>query len=136
MALKASNRGLQITEILPNGPVHHAAKLRVGDVLKTVDGKLVGEAGTSVKDFLSGPHGTTVALTVLRHSLFGIPEAISVCVVRGSATTERVERHDSGSNDVDKPPVPKYYTLSELDDCNSGVDDLLRHYAGRSCKIM
>jgi C-terminal processing protease CtpA/Prc len=63
---RTSDCGLQITEILPNGPVHRAGKLRVGDVLKTVDGKLVGEAGTSVKDLLSGPHGTTVALTVLR----------------------------------------------------------------------
>jgi C-terminal processing protease CtpA/Prc len=66
MALKASDRGLQVTEILPNGPVHRAGKLRMGDVLKKVDGKIVGEAGASVKDLLSGPHGTTLVLTVLR----------------------------------------------------------------------
>ena len=134
MGLKACDRGLEITEILPNGPLHRAGKVRVGDILKKVDGKVVGEMN-SAKELLTGPQGTTVTLTVLRHSPFGMPDAISVCVVRGSATTEGMnyERPDSGN--YERPPVPNYYTpftgsLSVTDAFKSGIDDFARQYLG------
>ena len=50
MTLKDGDHGLEITEILPNGPVYHTDNLREGDVLKTVYRKLVGNAGKSAKD--------------------------------------------------------------------------------------
>jgi hypothetical protein len=93
MALRACDSGLEITEILSNGPVQHAGQVRVGDILKKVDGKIVGETVSSAKELLIGPEGTTVTLNVLRHApfgMFGMPDAISVSVVRGCATS-----HDS-----------------------------------------
>jgi len=86
MGLRECDRGLEITEILPNGPVHRAGKVRIGDILKKVDGKVVGETVSSAKELLIGLLGSPVTLTLLRHSPFGMPDAISVCVVRGSAT--------------------------------------------------
>ena len=80
MALRACDSGLEITEIIPNGPVHRAGQVRVGDILKKVDGKVVGET----VELLIGPEGTTVTLNVLRHApfgMFGMPDSISVSVV-------------------------------------------------------
>jgi Ca2+-binding EF-hand superfamily protein len=89
MALKACDRGLEITEILPNGPLtrlncSEADEVRVGDILKAVNGKVVAGDMNSAKEALNGLQGTTVMLTVLRYSLLG-PDTISVSVVRGSA---------------------------------------------------
>ncbi len=87
MALKACDRGLEITEILPNGPLTRlkcSDEVRVGDILKAVNGKVVAGDMNSAKEALNGLQGTTVILTVLRYSLFG-PDTISVSVVRGSA---------------------------------------------------
>jgi hypothetical protein len=90
MALKACDRGLEITEILPNGPLTRlncADEVRVGDILKAVNRKVVAGDMNSAKEALNGLQGTTVMLTVLRYSLFG-PDTISVSVVRGSATNK------------------------------------------------
>ena len=38
----------------------------------------VGDKVSSAKELLIGPLGSTVRLTVLRHSRFGMPDAISV----------------------------------------------------------
>ena len=108
LGLTACDRGLEITEILPNGPVHRAGKVRIGDILKKVDGKVVGDTVSSAKELLIGPLGSAVTLTVLRHSPFGMPDAISVCVVRGSAMMQGLERPDSGS--IDRPGLPASYT--------------------------
>ena len=108
LGLTACDRGLEITEILPNGPVHRAGKVRIGDILKKVDGKVVGDTVSSAKELLIGPLGSAVTLTVLRHSPFGMPDAISVCVVRGSAMMQGLERRDSGS--IDRPGLPASYT--------------------------
>ena len=80
MGLRACDRGLEITEILTHGPVHRAGKVRIGDILKKVDGKSVGDTVSGAKELLKGPLGSTVTLTVLRHAPFGMPDAISVCV--------------------------------------------------------
>jgi hypothetical protein len=92
MALKACDRGLEITEILPNGPLtrlncSEADEVRVGDILVAVNGKVVAGDMNSAKEALNGVQGTTVMLTVLRYSLFG-PDTISVSVVRGRATNK------------------------------------------------
>jgi hypothetical protein len=108
MGLTACDRGLEITEILPNGPVHRVGKVRIGDILKKVDGRVVGDTVSSAKELLIGPLGSTVTLTVLRHSPFGMPDAISVCVVRGSATIQGLERPESGS--FERPSLPASYT--------------------------
>jgi hypothetical protein len=88
MFLKVCERGLEITEILPNGPLTRlkcAGKVRVGDILTKVDGKVVGDLNSAM-EALNGLQGTAVILTVLRYSLVGVPDTISVCVVRGSDT--------------------------------------------------
>ena len=128
MGLKACERGLEITEILPGGPVHRTGKVRVGDILKKVDGKTVGDTVAAAKEQLVGPMGSTVTLTVLRHAPFGMPDAISVCVVRGRG---------SGA---DRPMLPSEYTpftgdiLGKLDEYKSTIHDFVRKYTeeGRS----
>jgi hypothetical protein len=135
MGLTRCDRGLEITEILPNGPVHRAGKVRIGDILKKVDGKVVGDTVSSAKELLIGPLGSTVTLTVLRHSPFGMPDAISVCVVRGSATIAGLERPDSG-NLSDRPQLPDYYTpfagniVGKLDEYSSTIHGFVRQYGG------
>jgi C-terminal processing protease CtpA/Prc len=93
MFLKVCERGLEITEILPNGPLTRlkcAGKVRVGDILTKVDGKVVGDLNSAM-EALNGLQGTAVILTVLRYSLVGVPDTISVCVVRGGSDMKREE---------------------------------------------
>ena len=52
MTLKDIDHGLEITEILPKGPVYRTDNLRVGGVLKTVNRKRVGKAGKSARDIV------------------------------------------------------------------------------------
>ncbi len=53
--LKACDRGLDMTEILPNGPLNRhncAGQVRAGDILEEVNGKVVGGMN-SVKGLLA-----------------------------------------------------------------------------------
>ena len=92
---------------------------------------------SSAKELLIGPLGSTVTLTVLRHSPFGMPDAISVCVVRGSATIAGLERPDSGSL-ADRPQLPDYYTpfagdlVGKLDEYSTTIRGFVRQYSAPS----
>jgi hypothetical protein len=81
LALKACNRGLEITEIVANATLDRAGIVRVGDILKAVNEKVVYDM-QSAKEALSGSQETSVTLKVLRHSFFGSTWH-SVCVVKG-----------------------------------------------------
>jgi hypothetical protein len=74
MGLKCRADGsLEITEIVPNGPVHKSNRIRLGDILRRVNGKEVGRTVSSARDLLMGPPGTAVSLSITRHeSFFGI----------------------------------------------------------------
>ena len=79
MGLKLKGEGqLEVTEIVPYGPVYQCGKIKLGDILRRVDGREVGKTLSSAKDLLLGDVGTWVALTFLRQeTMFGL-EAIRV----------------------------------------------------------
>jgi len=88
LGLTSTENGLEVTEILQDGPVDRTGKVRIGDILKKVDGNLCGNTVKSVRHLLTGPAGSSVTLTFIRHDILGVPDAVSICVKRGSPQSQ------------------------------------------------
>eukprot|EP00961_Rhodomonas_salina_P160297 2158112-Rhodomonas_salina.2 len=98
MVLRAKHDGqLEVTEIVPQGPVHNSAAVRLGDVLRKVDGKEVGRTVESARKLLLGQRGSKVALTLVRHEPFLGIEAVrmehifSVTVTRAACAVPPID---------------------------------------------
>mmetsp|Transcript_50992 Transcript_50992/g.159331 ORF Transcript_50992/g.159331 Transcript_50992/m.159331 type:complete len:815 (+) Transcript_50992:266-2710(+) len=105
LGLTSTESGLEVTEILEDGPVDRTGKVRIGDILKKVDGNVCGNTVKSVKHLLTGPAGSSVTLTFLRHDILGMPDAVSICVKRGipQIPTGRSSKQQSGRQDQERP---------------------------------
>ena len=77
MGLRARPDGaLEVTEIVPSGPVARTNQVTLGDILRGVDGTSVSETVSSARDLLLGPPGTQVQLTLARSE----PNAVGTAV--------------------------------------------------------
>ena len=100
---------LEVSEIVPGGAIHSCGKVKLGDVLKKVDGNEL-DSIQSAKEHLLGNPNTWVELTFFREeALFGIdaiflPEMrvgkdFTVTVMRGPASSSRRERQPPTDTD-------------------------------------
>ncbi len=74
---RAADGSLEVTEIVPNGPVDRSANVKLGDVLLAVDGKDVGQTVASARQLLLGPAGTTVRLVLARTEANAVGSAVA-----------------------------------------------------------
>lgn len=78
MGLRSRADGcLEVTEIVPNGPVDRSSRVKLGDVLKSVDGKDVDKTVSSARQLLLGPPGTTVRLELIRMEENAVGSAVA-----------------------------------------------------------
>ena len=88
MEIQMDNNSVAVIRPFPGSPAWKA-DLRRGDIISAVDGKDTKGMDTSaVAGMLRGPRGTTVRVTVKRE---GVPDPISVDVVRGQIETSIVD---------------------------------------------
>jgi hypothetical protein len=126
MGLKLKGEGLlEVTEIVPYGPVHQCGKIKLGDILRRVDGREVGKTLNSAKELLLGDAGTWVALTFLRQeTMFGL-EAIRV---EKDFTVSVLRAHAPyGPPKNLAPPTNDYLSLPSTD-----IDSRCRDPAGQA----
>ena len=96
---RAADGSLEVTEIVPNGPVDRSANVKLGDVLLAVDGKDVGQTVASARELLLGPAGTTVRLVLARTEANAVGSAAATCIKPSSKTITilRAERTPAGA---------------------------------------
>ncbi|KAJ1494738.1 hypothetical protein T484DRAFT_1764664 [Baffinella frigidus] len=75
------NGGLEVTDIVKNGPVARNGRVKRGDILKKVNGVAV-DSSMKARELLLGEAGTPCSLTFLRLGAFGVADAIAIHVVR------------------------------------------------------
>eukprot|EP00292_Cryptomonas_paramecium_P011853 CAMPEP_0113664776 /NCGR_PEP_ID=MMETSP0038_2-20120614/1929_1 /TAXON_ID=2898 /ORGANISM="Cryptomonas paramecium" /LENGTH=305 /DNA_ID=CAMNT_0000580039 /DNA_START=59 /DNA_END=973 /DNA_ORIENTATION=- /assembly_acc=CAM_ASM_000170 len=64
---------IEVSDVAHRGPVYLTGRVRVGDVLRKVCGRFVGDSLSTAKDLILGEPGTKVDLTFCRpETLFGI----------------------------------------------------------------
>jgi carboxyl-terminal processing protease len=127
--------GFKVVRIVEGGPAHRQDKLRIGDIIVSVNGEpVVGRGITDVVKLVRGPEGTPVNLRVLREhppETGKEEETLDLTVVRGEVVLQetriQVETEPFGDGVIGRVALHSFYQderASSASDVRQAIADL------------